>query len=66
MVRSVSVLCVLLYVLAMPAVSVADIYQWEWIDPNDHSLGRQESNTLVPDGEGQDAVPGAFFANVNY
>ncbi len=37
----------------------ADIYQWEYIDPNDPSQGKQQSTTLAPDGAGVDAVPGA-------
>lgn len=32
----------------------ADIYQWEWVDPNDHSLGKQQSSILCPDGAGAD------------
>ncbi len=30
--------------------AAADIYTWEWIDPNDTSLGKQPSTTLAPDG----------------
>ncbi len=37
----------------------ADIYQWDWIDPGDHSQGKYETMTLCPDGAGVDAVPGA-------
>ena len=40
-------------------VGFADIYQGEWVDPEDHSLGRPQSSTLCPDGAGRDAVPGA-------
>lgn len=30
----------------------ADVFQWEFIDPNNPSLGKQESSTLAPDGAG--------------
>ena len=48
MIRNVVVLCVLPNILVLPTISMADINQWEWIDLNDHSLGRQESNTRCP------------------
>ena len=35
-----------------------DIYQWEYIDPLQPELGRQQSSMLAPDGAGRDAVPG--------
>lgn len=40
--------------------SLADIYQWEWINPNDHSLGRQQSTFLAPDGSGLAPEPGLY------
>src|SRR5688500_901795 len=41
--------------IALAASSAsADIYQWEWVDPNDHSLGKQQSNVLCADGAGAD------------
>ena len=42
-----------------------DIYQWEWIDPSDHSLGRQQSTTLAPDGDGRSAVPNAYLVDLD-
>ena len=42
------------------STALGDIYQWEWIDPNDHGLGRQESVILCPDGEGRNAAPRAY------
>src|SRR5690349_12059778 len=30
----------------------ADIFQWEWVDPGDHTLGKRQSTTLCPDGAG--------------
>jgi len=43
----------------------ADIYEWEYIDPLQPELGKQESTTLVPDGAGLDAVPGANFRRLD-
>src|SRR5262245_17699837 len=39
--------------------AAGDIYQWEWIDPNNHALGKRASSTLAPGGAGVSAVPGA-------
>ena len=44
-------------VLYSPGAALADIYQWEWIDPDDPSQGKQESTMLCPDGAGVSAVP---------
>lgn len=49
--------------LVLPAR--ADIFEWEWIDPNDHSLGKRKSTTLVPDGAGVNAHPGANLTGLN-
>lgn len=43
----------------------ADIYEWEYVDPADPSQGKQQSATLVPDGAGVDAVPGAILTSLN-
>jgi uncharacterized protein YjbI with pentapeptide repeats len=51
--------------VTFPQLASADIYEWEWINPADHSQGRQQSTTLVPDGAGRDAVPGASFYSDN-
>ncbi len=40
----------LLAAVTWPSTATADIYQWEWVDPNNHALGRQQSATLAPDG----------------
>ena len=53
--------CIL--VAAVPAR--ADIYQWEYINPADPSQGKQQSTTLVPEGAGVGAVPGAYLAYRN-
>ena len=50
---------------SLARISWADIYQWEWIDPNNHALGRQESSTLCSDGAGRNAVPGVWLYNLD-
>src|SRR5262245_21083421 len=39
----------------------ADIFQWEYINPAEPSLGKQQSTKLCPGGAGVDAVPRAYF-----
>ena len=46
-------------------VARADIFEWEYIDPSDPGQGKQESSTLVPDGAGANAVPGAQLGGHN-
>lgn len=50
---------------ATTSITRADIYQWEYLDPAIPSLGKQQSNTLAPDGTGVNAVPGANLSNRN-
>jgi hypothetical protein len=38
--------------LSLPAITQADIYQWEYIDPANPDNGTQPSTTLAPDGAG--------------
>ena len=57
-------LCIILLTLFTHPTS-ADIYQWEWIDPLDHSQGRQQSATLAPDGAGQNPGPNAILNNLD-
>jgi hypothetical protein len=53
-------LCVSLFsILVVASCARADIFQWEYINPADHSQGKRQSTTLAPDGAGVDAVPGA-------
>ena len=42
-----------------------DIYQWEYIDPLQPELGRQQSSTLAPDGAGRNAGPSADLGNLD-
>lgn len=41
----------------------ADIYQWEYVNPADPSLGKQQSAVLCPNGAGLIAGPGATWVN---
>ena len=41
----------------------AAIYEWEWIDPADQTLGKFESGALCPDGAGVSAVPFADLSS---
>jgi uncharacterized protein YjbI with pentapeptide repeats len=34
------------------SVCTADIYQWEWVDPSNHSLGKKQSAVVTPGGVG--------------
>ena len=43
----------------------ADIYQWEYIDPANPGLGKQESATLAPDGAGVNATRAVDLSNRN-
>lgn len=43
----------------------ADVFQWEYIDPANPSLGRQQSTILAPDGAGANAAPGENLSNRN-
>jgi uncharacterized protein YjbI with pentapeptide repeats len=42
-----------------------DIYTWQWVNPNDHSLGKKQSTTLVSGGAGVDAGPSASLTYLN-
>ena len=46
-------------IAAMPSLASADIYQWEYLNPSDWSLGKRESTVLCPGGAGVSAMPGA-------
>jgi uncharacterized protein YjbI with pentapeptide repeats len=53
------------FVTCMPRVARADIFEWEYINPANPSLGKQQSTTLAPDGAGASAVPGANLYSRN-
>jgi uncharacterized protein YjbI with pentapeptide repeats len=41
--------------------AMADIYQWQWVDPADHSQGKSQSTTLCPTGGGVTPGPNASW-----
>jgi uncharacterized protein YjbI with pentapeptide repeats len=45
----------------LASAASGDIYQWQWVDPNDHSLGKTQSNILCPDGAGISPAPQVFW-----
>lgn len=58
--RSISIRVVtLLWLVTCALVTRADIYEWEYIDPLQPEVGKQQSTTLVPDGAGVEAMPGS-------
>ena len=56
----------LLFSLVSPSMVSADIFEWEWVDPADHSLGKQPSTTVVPDGAGLVPEPGLDASSKNF
>lgn len=54
----------LLLVNSAPVGTVrADIFQWQYINPANPALGKQQSTTLAPDGAGAIAAPGTNLSN---
>src|SRR5436190_1299776 len=47
--------------LPLTSSATANVYQWQWVDPNDHSLGKTESNILCPGGAGISPAPGVAW-----
>ena len=45
-------------ILVLTSASHADIFEWQWVDPLDHSQGKKESNILCPGGAGLVPEPG--------
>lgn len=60
-----ALLATLFATLASAPLTRADIFQWEYIDPANPSLGRQQSTTLAPDGAGAQVAHGADLSNRN-
>ena len=58
-------LAALLVLFASAPLAHADIFEWQYINPANPSLGKQPSTMLVPDGAGAYAVPGADLSNRN-
>jgi uncharacterized protein YjbI with pentapeptide repeats len=49
--------------VALACTARTDIFRWEYINPADHSQGKQKSTLLAPGGAGVDAVPGADLSS---
>ena len=58
--KRLTLLC-LVGLLFASAPARADIFQWEYINPANPGLGKQQSTTLCVNGAGVDAVPGAHL-----
>src|SRR5262245_33713935 len=43
----------------------ADVYRWEYVNPNVPSQGKRQSSALVPDGAGAALGPGADLSHRN-
>lgn len=64
--KRLAAFCLLLLSLAsITQIASADIFEWEWINPADHSQGKQQSTTLVPDGAGLVPEPGLYTSYAN-
>jgi uncharacterized protein YjbI with pentapeptide repeats len=55
----------LLIAFATAPCARADIFQWQYINPANPSLGKQQSTTLCVGGAGSNAVPGAYLGSRN-
>ncbi|MEX0642659.1 MAG: hypothetical protein WD468_08150 [Pirellulales bacterium] len=55
----------LLALFAPAPFARADIFEWEYINPANPALGKQQSTTLAPDGAGVNDVPGANLLSRN-
>ena len=51
--------------LLSAGVTHASIYQWQWVDPGNHTLGKMASTTPCPGGAGVSAVPSANLSTRN-
>lgn len=58
-------LATLVALFASAPVARADIFQWQYINPANPSLGKQQSTTLCPDGAGVYGVSGENLSNRN-
>jgi hypothetical protein len=56
---------ILLVSFAPVPLAQSDIFEWEYVDPANPSLGKQPSTTLTPDGTGVIAAPGTNLSNRN-
>jgi uncharacterized protein YjbI with pentapeptide repeats len=58
-------LTTLLALFAPTPFARADIFEWEYLNPANPALGKQQSATLAPDGAGVSAEPGVNLSNHN-
>ena len=58
-------LAALLSIIATAPPSRADIFQWQYINPGNPALGKQQSAALCPGGAGANALPGAYLPYLN-
>ena len=63
--KPLTCLCLVGLLCAAARPVQADIFQWEYINPANTGLGKQQSSTLCPDGGGVNAVPGGILNNRN-
>jgi uncharacterized protein YjbI with pentapeptide repeats len=61
--RALQFAAAILPLVAVAGAAQADIFQWEYINPNDPSQGKRQSTSPAPDGAGVEAVPGADLSN---
>ncbi|HEY7088968.1 MAG TPA: pentapeptide repeat-containing protein [Tepidisphaeraceae bacterium] len=47
--------------LLLASAARGDVFQWQWVDPNDHSLGKVQSAVLCTGGAGVTAGPGSVL-----
>ena len=59
--KRLTCLCLVVLLLASAAPARADIFQWEYINPGNPSLGKQASTTLCVEGAGQNAEPNGYL-----
>src|SRR5262245_9143900 len=59
------IFCWFLAAICISSLVRADIFQWEYINPADPALGKQQSATLCVDGADANAAPGAGLSGLN-
>jgi uncharacterized protein YjbI with pentapeptide repeats len=63
--RVAALLAALVTILIPSRAARADIFQWEYINPANPGLGKQQSATLAPDGAGVFLGDGVSLANLD-
>src|SRR5215212_1116657 len=57
--------CACLFAHLVVSNACADVFQWQWVDPNDHTLGKERSTMLCADGAGLIPQPGALWGRLD-